>query len=908
MSQANGSSGAKVTGGGLPDYVLLARKKWQDGKAVVRQSHDEGSLGKRTVHALSDLLDEVLRFLHGRVCERVGHDINSQVSLVLHGGCGRREFAPFSDVDLMMLYPGANNPEVEAYARHLSQAINDTGMTLGFSVRSPREACSMALRDPMIFSSLTESRWLAGNSDLYENYFARMQRQSQRNQNNLVAGIIAAREKERKQFGETVYLLRPNVKRSRGALRDTHLIRWLGFVRFGETDIDQLCRCRALTPTDATQLFDATDFLLRLRCELHFTANRAQDGLGRNEQVRIAEKFGYVEKAKDGVLPVEAMMQDYFRYTSQVRHVCDQFSTLSRSTVTLAGQMLAPLTTRHIDGTFQIGLQFIGVIPSELSRVKGDLNQILRLMQLAVIHEKDIEHETWMAVREEMMQKNLTISEDTAQQFMALLENPKRLSQVLQMLHEMRALEKIIPAFRHARGLLQFNEYHKFTVDEHSLQAVRICTEFENDLGLLGRLYRNLRNKHLLHLALLLHDLGKGFVEEHCEVGRRISIEVCRQLLLSNDESDIVTFLVHNHLMMSHVAFHRDINDDTMVAEFASNVGSVTMLNLLFLLTVADISAVGPDMLTHWKMELLTSLYHNAHGQLTGHLNREGYDARNREIFRRIGEFGRDEVEGAWLAEAARGLPWNYCRVHSPEEIASQLVALKSLDPSDVLCWVQPSPMKPVSVPQKSNDAPSTAEQGLFELCIAKRERIRSGILYKVTGLLASRGFRTMMADIKPLGHSSLWYWFQFEDTEYAVTPPERLERLRAKAEEIAKGLIDEPPRFRKNWKGDGGLAAKMSVPEIKVEIDNHTVDNATIIDIFAHNKLGILYTITRKIFELGLDIQFARVATYGHQVLDVFYVTDSNGRKIRNGATLRKIQTQLNVTVREFLGEPTGE
>lgn len=872
---------------GLPSYVVETRQRWNAGKQIIRQSHDAGSPGRTTVQSLSDLLDSVLIGLKQAILADLDQNLDEQTALVLHGGCGRREVAPFSDVDLLMLIPAKLEESVKEYARRLSQAINDTGLALGFSMRSPQEACQFALKDPLTFSSLTESRYLAGSFNLYEEFLKGLRRVSQKNQDNLVAGILAARRQERMQYGETVYLLRPNIKRSRGALRDTHLIRWLGFVRFAENDIDQLCRLRAITSADAAQIHASTEFLLRVRCDLHFHANRVQDQLGRNEQVRLAEKFGY--QGSEGVLPVEAMMRDYFRFTSQIQHVCDQFSSLSSPAKGFAGLVLEPLFTRQIENTFQVRSRSVGILAQAMERVKRDLSQIIRLIELAVELGRDIDHQTWVAIREVMEQARFDVTEELAQQFMTLLGKPKNLAKVLRILHEMKVLEKIVPAVEHARGLLQFNEYHQYTVDEHTLRAIEICTDFEKDTTIIGDTYRRLPNKGILHLSLLLHDLGKGFPEEHCEVGRRIAMDTCQRLLLSNDETEAVRFLVHNHLMMSHLAFHRDTGNESLVAEFAANIGSTELLSQLFLLTLADIDAVGPGMLTPWKRELLTSLFYHAREQLTGHLSTEGYDPRFQKVYERVIEHGQDEAEREWLSSVVKRLPWNYCRERTAEDIAGQLLQLRDSPSDAVLCWVRPLPGDRVC-----------------ELVIAKRERIRSGIFYKVTGLLASMGFATQSADIKPLGNSLIWYWFQFEDQEFAKTPAGRLEEVRKRSEAIAQGIDKEPPRFRKQWKNDVSLAAKLSRPPIRVKIDNHTVETATIIDVFAYNKLGLLYTITEKIFELGLDVQFARISTYGHQVFDVFYVTDSQGKKINNPRQLVKIRNQIEQVLKNFLEEAT--
>jgi [protein-PII] uridylyltransferase len=864
--------------------VIIAREKWSSGRDEIQQRHEAGASGLQTCRDLSNLLDSVLmRLAHSATDD--APNLRQRFALVMHGGCGRGQVAPYSDVDAMLLYQGVLTEELEQFARRYVQDVNDAGLVLGFSLRTPREACSLALQEPEIFTSLTESRLLVGNEEIFRSYFNRLRRISHRRQSKLIARVIKAREDERTQFGETVYLLRPNIKKSKGALRDIHLIRWLGFLRFGKNDLDALQRQRAINATDAQLIKESIEFLLRLRCELHFQVGRAQDGLGRNDQVRIAEKFGY--QGREGVLPVEEMMSDYFKYTTEIQYICDHFAKVSSNKKMLGKAIAEPISTREIDQHFWMGPTYIGIFPESLKEMKTDLPEVLRLMQLANLHGKLIGHDTWLAIRQAMQTSEFEITEQASQRFMALLSNTKGLANLLDRLHEMYVLEKLIPGFDHARNLLQFNEYHKYTVDEHSLRAVRKVTKFENDNGVLGKTYRNLRDKNILHLALLLHDLGKGFVEDHSEVGRRIAEETGHYLGLSHDNTEDIKYLVHNHLVMSHLAFHRDINDEQMVAEFAANVGSVRMLSMLFCLTCADIRAVGPDALTPWKKSLLTDLYIHARNLLTGHLGSD-HDARFEQIYEQVAQMKPNDKLSDWLFNTSRNLPRNYCRDHSPEDIADQLLTLKNTPGNQLQCWVRKMP-----------------KGKLIELCIGKRERRRSGIFFKITGMLASLGMKIHSADIKPMGESLLWYWFQFEDLDFVETPESRLNEIATRARRLSLGDDDGPPRFRKTWIGDGGPAAKLSAPKIQVKIDNETVEQATVIDVFAQQRLGLLYTISKKIFELGLDVQFARISTYGRQVIDVFYVTDDQGNKIRNRNRQVLIQQELTRVIKEFLDKP---
>ncbi|MEM9412884.1 MAG: HD domain-containing protein, partial [Planctomycetota bacterium] len=429
------------------------------------------------------------------------------------------------------------------------------------------------------------------------------------------------------------------------------------------------------------------------------------------------------------------------------------------------------------------------------------------------------------------------------------------------------------------------NEYHKFTVDEHSLQAVRKVIELESQNTVAARVYKQIKEKNLLHLALLLHDLGKGYPEDHCDVGARISDSIGKRLYLAYEDIQDVRFLVQNHLVMSHLAFHRDINDENMIAEFASNVGTVRMLSMLFVLTCADIQAVGPDVLTDWKYNLLTSLYQNARNILTGDHADSAHPRVMERKYAEIGSHGPTSEVKIWLKSAARNLPKNYCQQHDSEEIAQQLSVMRSMKRDEVRCWVK-----------------KCSGSKLFEICIGKSESRRSGLLFKIFGLLASQGLAVRSADIKSVGGSIVLYWFKFEDKDFDTPPKSRLDDLRDRALDLAKGLDDGPPTFRSKWGIEESAAQKMARPRIEVKIDNQTVESATIIDVFAYRKIGLLYRISKQIHKIGLDVNYARISTYARQLISVFYVTDEQGNKIRNKNQLQVIKQEIYRVTKDYL------
>ena len=865
--------------------VVEARQTWRHGCSKLREIHESGASGLSICSQLTELLDSVLIQICQTAIDEISPDLGSRVSITLLGGCGRGDIAPFSDVDLMLLYQGSLTDDIVELSRRLNQDIADSGLQLGFSCRTPREACTMSLTDAYIFSSLTEARLLGGNLDLFENFQGRFRRITNKKNTSLIKAIIAARAKERHEYGETVYLLRPNVKRSRGALRDIHLIRWLGFVRFGTTDIKELLARGAISTADSNQLLASREFLLRVRNEMHFHANRANDGLERGEQVRVADWLGYA--GSDALLSVEKFMRDYFRYTSRVSYVCKHFVDKSVQHKQRGTSVFGSMITKQVDEHFRMGPTFIGVSEHAIDEVKTQLDQVLRLMQLSCLHEKAIEHSTWIAIRHEMLKRRSSIqfTQECARRFMALLSNTKGLGGALRRLHEMTVLRKIIPEFDHARGLLQFNEYHKYTVDEHSLRALEHVISFEQDQTIVGETYRNIRSKKLLHLALLLHDLGKGFPEDHSEVGRRIADATGKRFGLQEDDVETIKFLVHNHLVMSHLAFHRDIFDESLVAEFAANVGSLQMLSMLFVLTLADIKGVGPDVLTPWKLDLLTNLFKSAKRVLAGDYDGR-LEPRLKEIYDRVSELGSDEEERAWLLHKAACMPNNYCLGRSVTEIAERLLELKKVE-DGILCWVNPIP-----------------ETKLIEIAVAKSSSRRTGVFHKVAGTVSGMGLQIHGADIKPIGDDMVWYWIQFEDLMFKGVPPaSRLEEIRERIlDKVFSESSWETLRFPTVWKNEDKVASEAEQPEIQVKIDNDTVTNATVVDVFSSDKTGLLYKIARKIHQLQLDVTYARTISYGIQVIGVYYVTDDDGNKIRDRDRLLQIQAELQQTLVNFL------
>ncbi len=873
-------------GAHLSPAVVAARDELAAGRDKLRKQHDSGSPGVQVCAHFTDLLEGLVLGLFqsalSELAEPARKRLATSTALLAHSGFGRREMAPYSDIDLMLLHPFGSGDVAQPLVRRFTQHLYDLGLDVGFSARTPSQACTLAFEDATVLTSLTECRLIGGDQALYDQFDGRFRRMTRRRRRRLLAATEASRREERSKYGETEFLLEPNVKRTRGGLRDLQFIRWLGFIRYGENDFGTLRQAGWLTADDDRTLRAARDFLLWLRNDLHFTAGKATDLLDRTEQLRLAETRQYAPI--DGLLPVEQFMREYFQHTTAVREIASNFAAGARPR-SVWSWLTEPLFSHQFEHDFRIGPTFVSVTRSGLAKVCGDLAEVLRLLDLANYANKRIDHRTWRAIRTAMKERGPAAPEEpldpaVCRRFLSLLSQPPRLAESLRKLHELRVLEQIIPAVTHARGLLQFNAYHRYTVDEHSLRVVEELTRLQNDAGTPGEVYRSLRNKGTLHLAALIHDLGKGYALDHSEVGRRLAEQLAARLGLPEQEAETLKFLVHKHLRMSHLAQQHDIHDQNVVVQFAVEVGSPERLKMLYVLTLADLAGVGPGVLNEWKRELLTDLYRHALALLASESPADAASERLRARRDEILSLAR-RLEGVgWWETQIMALPASCMFAGPPSQVVEELERLRKLPHREAIAWSRFLP-----------------ERNATEYAIGTYEEIAPGIFHKLTGALSSQRQQILSADINTLAEGMVLDRFYVQDQDFAGPPP--AERQREVCSALVASLKDSQgsrPVFRKVWQ-EKSRAQKAAIQHLptRITFDHSTADQTTILAVFAYDRMGLLYAIARALFEVGLSVSVAKIGTHLDQVVDVFYVTDQEtGKKITDERRLAEIRRHL--------------
>lgn len=854
----------------------------------IKQRHLSGAPGGEVVAAMTGLIDTVVcRHAAQRLQERgTGREpLPSGMALVALGGYGRGDLAPHSDVDLMFLYHCRVRPQAEAVVKELVRDLWDVRLKLGSSMRTVADCVELAQEEPTVHTALLEARLLYGDEELFrelQQALAPLRRG--RRGREFLHSALQARLAEQAKYGSTVQLLEPDVKCSKGGLRDLHLIRWVARCVHGSAEWVELARDGLLNSDEVEWLQAAREFLLRVRNDLHFHAGRARDTLAFEDQVRAARFFQF--QNRPGMLAVEQFMQQYYRHTGAIDDICERFVNRSLKEP-FWRRFRRALFAHRLEGKYRVYADQVGISGRAEEQVLTDPESILRLFEVAHRGGADVADELREKIRLAVSSMSCEDFAPARPVFLRLLGCPGNLGRTLRRLHSLGILERLIPEFSHARGLIQFNECHKYTVDEHSLLCVAQAEGFQKDPGSLGRAYRQIRHKEVLHLALLLHDLGKGFDQDHCELGREIALRNARRFSLEPLQRDLLVFLVHQHLLMSRLAFRRDTTDEQLLTRFARQVGTPEVLRMLYVMTACDVGSVGPGTWTRWKEDLLAGLYQRTWEKLSADSVLSDPEETARQVQGEVLKQVETRLSRKACEERLQAMPLRYLLSTPTQQIVEDLLSLHELPAAEV-----------------KTSGCYHPEPGTTEYTIYTSEEVARGLFSKIAGVLAAKGLQILGAQIWTHGDGRVVDRFQVIDYDFPQGPnPDRIREIgeairdvllgRRQVEDLfgAPRLLD--PRYRQ-------ISPALWEPP-QVRVDNDSSQRFTILEVFAMDCQGLLYVIARTLFELGLSVSLAKITTSLDQVLDVFYVTDVAGSKVTDPMRLQAIREQLTTAIREF-------
>ena len=804
-----------------------------------------------------------------------------KLSIISVGGYGRREMAPFSDVDLLFLTPYKMTPWSENVIETVLYLLWDLKLKVGHSSRSIKDCLRLGSDDYTIRTAMLEHRFVCGdinlasqlNEKLWKNLFSGTAK-------DFISAKLIERENRHEKHGQR-YMVEPNVKEGKGGLRDLQSLYWIAKYVYQTQNISDLVDLNVFRSDEYLQFEQAEEFLWAVRCQMHHLADRAIEQLSFDLQVEVASAMGYHDSRDQRA--VEIFMQDYFRHATRVGDLTRIFLT-SLEAVHAKDE---PLLERIFKRKPKIDKDYIVIhnrlaIKSEKEFLTNPIN-LLKLFSEALrtgllIHPNAMR---LVSANLAMVNNEFRASTEAQQIFLELLlkhGNPER---ALRRMNELGFLAKFIPEFEPIVAMMQFNMYHSYTVDEHTIQCLKTLAQIEKgelveELPIASSILKDGVNRKVIYIALLLHDIGKGRSDDHSILGAKIAKQVSPRLGLNKQETETVEWLVRYHLLMSDMAQKRDISDPRTVRDFAKAVQSVKRLNLLTVLTVCDVRSVGPDTWNNWKATLIRQLYAETKAILeqgAEALNRENRMTEAKKALReKLSEWDNKDIK----IETGRHYPpyWQGFQVDAQFAFAK---LLRNLGADEIKIELTPD-----------------TDRDATRICFALSDH--PGIFSRLAGALALVGANVVDARsyTSKDGFATAAFWIQDGDgSPYNQARFSRLRRMIEKTlsgEVITREAIKERDKFKKREKA-------FKVPT-SITFDNEGSEIYTIIEVDTRDRPGLLFDLTRTLANMNVYIASAVIATYGEQVVDSFYVKDMFGLKFHSESKQKKLEQNLRQAI----------
>ena len=882
------------SGGGRELRSALAQRlktALNEGRARAEQLLLKDRHGRRCAERLCRLEDEIIRLLFEFARQHLYPSQNpseaERMAVIATGGYGRGLQAPGSDIDLLFLLPYKQTAWGESIAEAILYCLWDTGLKVGHATRSVDECIRQAKADMTIRTAILEARFLLGDQKLFDELIKRFDNEVVRNTAaEFVAAKLAEREDRVRRSGQSRYLVEPNVKDGKGGLRDLHTLFWIAKYVYRVREPDELIK-RGVFDKQEYQLFRrCEDFLWSVRCHMHFVTGRAEERLSFDIQREIAVRLGYTQHP--GQQDVERFMKHYFLIAKDVGDLtailCADLEDSHAKSVPVLSRLMArlrPVRRSTLAGSDDFIVDKNRITVAGGNAFKHDPVNLIRVFHLAQKHNLALHPDVMRAITRslKLIDAKLRDDEEANKLFLEILTSKNDPETVLRRMNELGVLGRFVPAFGKVVAMMQFNMYHHYTVDEHLVRCIGVLAEIERgstDMSLAADLIHKLSpgNRPVLYVALFLHDIAKGRVEDHSIAGARVARRLCPRLGFSATDTETVAWLIEHHLVMSSVAQSRDLSDRKTIENFAALVQSAERLKLLAILTTADIRAVGPGVWNGWKAQLLRTLYYETEPVLTG-----GFSEVNRaqRVAAAQAEFRAAMSE--WPAERLESYigklyPAYWLKVDLPHKIQHAEFVRAAEDSGKSLATVI-----------------GFDGGAVTELTVLAPDH--PWLLSIIAGACAMAGANIVDAQIytttdgRALDTISLSREFDRDEDE-----ERRARRVAESIEKALRGELRLPDAVEKRAAPKGRIKAFALEPTVTV--NNQWSRRYTMVEITGLDRTGLLYEMTTTLSKLNLNIASAHVATFGERAVDVFYVTDLMGAQIASPTRQAAIKRAL--------------
>lgn len=861
-------------------------------QAAVGERFERGELsGLGAAMLLASLSDGLIRSIFDYAVARAGVKLVQPLALVATGGYGRGLLAPSSDLDLLFLSDDEPSGPTRQVVEFMLYLLWDLGLKVGHATRSIEECLTVAMGDLTARTALLDARLLEGDHRLFARFAMRFRAECiEAALSAFLGGKIAERAARHQRYGESPFLVEPNIKEGRGGLRDLQTLYWMAKAAFNVSSnagLESMAAAEGiLSAYEARRFRRSLDFLWSVRLNLHYVTGRSEERLTFDLQPVIGARMGYTRHRRQ--VGVERFMRHYFLTAREVTRLT---RVLEPAILRAA---LGPPAVAGGKGDAELAQSGFMLEEGKLAlRPETDFARapigMLRLLQTA----RDRSFELHPLALRTMIrnERNAIALRGNAEAAAILLDllcgrdaehNRADGARWLTILNEAGILGRLLPDWAQIVGQMQFDTYHVFTVDEHTIEAVRVLNTLEKGglseiAPVASGLMDQLQSRRALYVATLLHDIAKGRGGDHSEIGARIALSVGPTLGLSTEETEMVSWLVLHHLLLSQTALKRDIDDPKTILDLADTVQSPERLRLLLILTVADMRAVSPKVWNAWKATLLRELYVRVAEVLAGGLATTERDQR---------------VERARRATAALLADW-------PETELEKFLALGY--PGYWLAFDPATHVRHARMVREAEgrEAPLTVEtvvlpaRAVTEVTVYTADH--AGLFSRIAGALAVAGASIVDARIHTMTNGMALDTFWIQDAAGgAFDAPHRLARLSVLIEQALSGRLKFATEIRKVTNALLGQRMRAIHVPARVVIDNRASNTHTVIEVNGRDRPGLLHDMTAAISAQGLSIASAHISTYGVRAVDVFYVKDMFGLKITNEQKLAQLREAL--------------
>ena len=864
-----------------PNSFSIELKKFYENKnKKLLDNFKKKNNGLELANNRSNLIEQIIVKCYYRYSLELKKKIkNFKCSIIATGGFGRKELAPYSDVDILFLHSLKSKKNLEDFVKPILHALWNLGLRVGYATRTSKECISYSKKKLDVCTSILESRFVIGDKAIYNNLMKQYKSEIiEKYGKKFIKEIFLERRKRLVETGDTRYLLEPNVKNGKGGIRDLQTLDWIGKFVYKITKLKDLISYKVLDKNSVESFLKAKKFFWTVRSYLHIFSERPNEQLNFEYQSLIAKKIGY--KKTKALLHVEKFMKDYFFTAKRVSDLIRIYCTLIEDKEELIpGSKIKKSKKVKVDN-FVIENKRIDF--SKNFRFKNiflnNCNSFFHIFELAQEKNLDVHPKAARLILDNIKRIKNKISgkKEFLLLFLKVLTSKNNTEKFLKLMSDLGLLGILIPDFKRVSGQMQFGGFHTYTVDEHTLKAIGYINDIEvkkdtNENLLYNKIFSEIISSRILYIAMFFHDLGKGTGQDHSIVSSKIARNFCSYIEIDQTEKNTIIWLIKNHLLMNKISQKRDIDDMNTIFEFAKKVQSLEQLKLLFIFTIADMKATGKMIWNSWNKYPLEQLFLKTRRLLLGssiNVNQKIIELMKLKLKKNKGLYPKNKIDNF-----LKVLPNEIYLNNNQKKI---IKFLKIIQKYKKRTHIQISQNK-----QKS----------ATEIIVYTKDKL--GLLYRLSGAVSISGFNVIEAKVSTLNNGMALDVLWVRDLNGSM-----LDSLYhfSKLEEILYKILSNNFSLKESMKNEKNKYLKKNLFKIntKIFIDNNTSKKHTILEINTFDRIGLIYDLTKKLYKLGLKISSAKILTIGKGANEIFYIQDFKGNKILSDNKINKLKKSI--------------